>query len=204
MSGQKRNHIGLTGGIGAGKSTVAARFALLGAAVIDADAISRRALEPDGCCYAGVVQLFGPGVLGPDGRIDRGRVASFVFSDAALRERLNALVHPAVQREMLARADEAGERRLVVFDVPLLFESGWQSLMYRTVLVVAGEDTRIARVCRRDGCTPAAAAARIRAQMPQQDKVALADHVLENDGAPEALYPRVDALYARLCAEAGL
>lgn len=204
MSGQKRNYIGLTGGIGAGKSTVAARFALLGAAVIDADAISRRALEPDGCCYAGVVQLFGPGVLGPDGRIDRGRVASLVFSDAALRERLNALVHPAVQREMLARADEAGERRLVVFDVPLLFESGWQSLMYRTVLVVAGEDTCVARVCRRDGCTPAAAAARIRAQMPQQDKVALADHVLENDGTPEALYPQVDALYARLCAEAGL
>ena len=123
MSGQKRNYIGLTGGIGAGKSTVAARFALLGAAVIDADAISRRALEPDGCCYAGVVQLFGPGVLGPDGRIDRGRVASLVFSDAALRERLNALVHPAVQREMLARADEAGERRLVVFDVPLLLRA---------------------------------------------------------------------------------
>ena len=204
MSAPQRNYIGLTGGIGAGKSTAAARFVALGAAVLDADGISRRALEPDGCCYAETLELFGRGVLLPDGRIDRARVAALVFSDAALRARLNALVHPAVRREMLAQAARMGTGRLIVFDVPLLFESGWQAMVSRTVLVAAREETRIARVCRRDGCAPQAAAARIRAQMPQREKEALADFVLQNDGTLEALYRQVDALYARLAAEAGL
>ena len=134
----------------------------------------------------------------------RARVAALVFSDAALRARLNALVHPAVRREMLAQAARMGTGRLIVFDVPLLFESGWQAMVSRTVLVAAREETRIARVCRRDGCAPQAAAARIRAQMPQREKEALADFVLHNDGTLEALYRQVDALYARLAAEAGL
>ena len=130
MSAPQRNYIGLTGGIGAGKSTAAARFVALGAAVLDADGISRRALEPDGCCYAEALELFGRGVLLPDRRIDRARVAALVFSDAALRARLNALVHPAVRREMLAQAARMGTGRLIVLDVPLLFESGYLAAPY--------------------------------------------------------------------------
>lgn len=199
MSAPGTNHIGLTGGIGAGKSTVSARFATLGALVLDADAISRRALDPDGCCYADVIALFGREILRADGSIDRRHVASIVFADEVARRRLNGIVHPAVQREMLRLAAAAGSHRPIIFDVPLLFESSWHRMMAKNIVVVAEEAVRIARICARDGCTAEAAMARIRAQMPQEEKRALADYVLTNDGTVEALYARVDALYARLC-----
>lgn len=196
----QKNFIGLTGGIGAGKSTVSARFAALGAAVLDADAISRQALETDGCCYSDVVSLFGDGVLQLDGSINRRRVAAIVFSDAGKRRQLNDIVHPAVQCELLRRASAVEPQRLVVFDVPLLFESGWHLMMHKTIVVAAEERVRIARICARDGCTVSEAMARIRAQMPQEQKCRMADFVLTNDGSVAALHLRVDALYAKLCA----
>ena len=135
-----------------------------------------------------------------DGSIDRKRVAALIFADEALRQQLNALIHPAVQAEMLRlAAAEKDLRRPVIFDVPLLFESGWERMMHRTIVVTAEDAVRMQRVCARDGCTEAEAMARVRAQMPQEEKVRRADFVVENSGDLNALYEQVDALYARLC-----
>ena len=199
-SGRPKNFIGLTGGIGAGKSTVSARFAALGAVVLDADAVSRQALEPGGCCYEAVLSLFGREIALADGRIDRRRVAGIVFSDAAMLRRLNAIVHPAVRQELLRRASTVPADRLALFDVPLLFESGWHRMMHKTIVVAAEDAVRIGRICARDGCTAEEAMARIRNQMPQQQKCRMADYVLTNDGSVATLYQNVDALYETLCA----
>lgn len=198
-SGSPKNFIGLTGGIGAGKSTVSARFAALGAVVLDADAVSRQALEPDGCCYEAVLSLFGREIALADGRIDRRRVAGIVFSDAAMLRRLNAIVHPAVRQELLRRASTVPADRLALFDVPLLFESGWHRMMHKTIVVAAEDAVRIGRICARDGCTAEEAMARIRNQMPQQQKCRMADYVLTNDGSVATLYQNVDMLYETLC-----
>lgn len=194
-----KNFIGLTGGIGAGKSTVSARFAALGAVVLDADAVSRQALEPEGCCYDDVLSLFGREIALADGRIDRRRVAGIVFSDAAMLQRLNAIVHPAVRQELLHRASTVPADRLALFDVPLLFESGWHRMMHKTIVVAAEDAVRIGRICARDGCTAEEAMARIRNQMPQQQKCRMADYVLTNDGSVATLYQNVDMLYETLC-----
>ena len=198
-SGSPKNFIGLTGGIGAGKSTVSARFAALGAVVLDADAVSRQALEPGGCCYEAVLSLFGREIALADGRIDRRRVAGIVFSDAAMLRRLNAIVHPAVRQELLHRASTVPADRLALFDVPLLFESGWHRMMHKTIVVAAEDAVRIGRICARDGCTAEEAMARIRNQMPQQQKCRMADYVLTNDGSVATLYQNVDMLYETLC-----
>lgn len=198
-SGSPKNFIGLTGGIGAGKSTVSARFAALGAVVLDADAVSRQALEPGGCCYEAVLSLFGREIALADGRIDRRRVAGIVFSDAAMLQRLNAIVHPAVRQELLHRASTVPADRLALFDVPLLFESGWHRMMHKTIVVAAEDAVRIGRICARDGCTAEEAMARIRNQMPQQQKCRMADYVLTNDGSVATLYQNVDMLYETLC-----
>lgn len=196
-----KNFIGLTGGIGAGKSTVSARFAALGAVVLDADAVSRQALEPEGCCYDAVLSLFGREIALADGRIDRRRVAGIVFSDAAMLQRLNAIVHPAVGRELLRQASAVPAHVLALFDVPLLFESGWHRMVHKTIVVAAEDAVRVARICARDGCTAEEALARIRNQMPQQQKCRMADYILVNDGTVENLYRSVDALYKTLYAE---
>ena len=198
-NGSPKNFIGLTGGIGAGKSTVSARFAALGAVVLDADAVSRQALEPDGCCYEAVLSLFGREIALADGRIDRRRVAGIVFSDAAMLQRLNAIVHPAVGRELLRQASAVPAHVLALFDVPLLFESGWHRMMHKTIVVAAEDAVRVARICARDGCTAEEALARIRNQMPQQQKCRMADYVLTNDGSVATLYQNVDMLYETLC-----
>lgn len=199
MSGGENNHFGLTGSIGAGKSTVAERFHLLGARVIDADAISRNALARDGVCFDAVVALFGSSILQPDGSIDRKRVASLVFHDEALRQQLSGIVHPAVYREMMRIAEaERDPHRLVLFDIPLLFESGSADRMRATIVVVADDAVRIRRVMERDGCSAADVAARMRAQMPQEEKMRRADYVIDNSGDLDGLYAEVNALYRRL------
>ena len=144
MSMAQKNHIGLTGSIGAGKSTVSERFRQLGALVLDADAISRSALERGGCCYTAAIGLFGDEIVRADGSIDRKRVAALIFADEALRQQLNALIHPAVQAEMLRlAAAEKDLHRPVIFDVPLLFESGWERMMHRTIVVTAADAARL-------------------------------------------------------------
>lgn len=200
MTWLRCRRIGLTGGIGAGKSSAAARLRALGALVIDADEIARRALAPDGACYDAVLDAFGDEIRSQNGEIDRKALAKIVFSDEEKRAILNGIVHPHVIGEMLARADAAEGRPdgLIFFEVPLLFESGVDRQMDKNVLVVSGEETRVRRIMERDGCAREAALLRIRAQMTDEEKIKRADYIVENDGTKEELEGEVDRLYADL------
>jgi len=187
--------IGLTGGIGSGKSTVSALLAARGAVVIDADRIARQVVEPGTPGLAAVAEAFGPGVLTPDGSLDRPALAAIVFADPAAREKLDGIVHPLVRSRAAALAAAAPEDAVVVHDVPLLVETG-QAGSYDLVLVVqADPDTRIDRLVRR-GLTEEDARARIAAQASDEQRRAVADVVLENDGTPEDLAEQVDRFWA--------
>jgi len=198
--------IALTGGIGTGKSTVAALFASLGAVVIDADAIVHELQAPGTPLLAEIAAAFGPDVLDAAGALDRKRLADRVFGDPAQRQRLNALVHPRVGAEMARRTEEARRNgvSLVVVDIPLLFEArrAPRAGFDATVLVYAPRAVQVERTIARDGCSRADAEARIAAQMPIEEKRALADHVIENGGDRADTERQVRALFAALTAPA--
>ena len=193
--------VGLTGGIGSGKTTAAARFASLGARVYHADEISRRALDPGAVCYDRVVSAFGQEILNEDQSINRRKLGEIVFNDHEKRTLLNDIIHPYVIHELFSRAeqdlanDPAG---IAVFEVPLLFESGMHEKMDRNILVACTEEKRLKRIVVRDNTTRQAALARIRAQMPEEEKRLLADYILENDGTIEQLNAQIDALLEEL------
>lgn len=193
-----KRYIGLTGGIGSGKSTVARSFARLGARVMDADAISRKALDPGTECFEKTVARFGTEILRPDGTVDRKFLASVVFADDAARNDLNAIIHPYVRETMLREAEQTPENTLVVFDVPLLFESRMEGIAHLTVCVVTDDAERVKRVMRRDGSDEKAVYARIGAQMPQAEKAALSDVVIINNGNERELAEKTEALFAWL------
>lgn len=200
MSKRIYKRIGLTGGIGAGKSTAAKRFRELGVLVLDADEISRASLKKGGACYSDVIALFGSKILTLDGEIDRKKLASIVFADEEKRRQLNAIVHPYVIETMFSRAEEAlcKSGGIAVFEVPLLFESGMHEKMDRNILVACTEEKRLKRIVVRDNTTRQAALARIRAQMSEEEKRLLADYILENDGTIEQLNAQIDALLEEL------
>lgn len=200
MNKRVYKRIGLTGGIGAGKSTAAKRFRELGVQVLDADEISRTSLKKGGVCYSDVVALFGSEILTQDSEIDRKKLASIVFTDEEKRRQLNAIVHPYVIETMFSRAEEALNKSggIAVFEVPLLFESGMHEKMDRNILVACAEEQRLQRIVERDNTTRQAALARIRAQMPEEEKRLLADYTLENDGTIEQLNAQIDALLEEL------
>jgi len=184
--------VGLSGGIGTGKSSVARLFAEAGAVVIDADAIVHELQAPGTSLLAEIAEAFGPEVLRADGSLDRERLGSIVFRDPEARRRLGAIVHPKVGAEMLRRleAARAAGARLVVLDIPLLFEgrkagTGSAALLGfdASVLAYAPEALQIERQIARDRCSRDEALRRIRAQLPIEEKRALADHVIDNSGA---------------------
>jgi dephospho-CoA kinase len=190
--------IGLTGGIGSGKSTVSARLRLLGATVIDADAITRELQQPGQGVYEAMVDRFGDGIVGPDGSLDRQAVADIVFNDRAALADLNAIVHPAVGTEIARRLEEAaGSDGLVVLDVPLLVESGRDDL---AALVVVDVDPEVAidRLVASRGMREDDVRARMANQVSRSERLSRADHVLDNSGTPAELEAAVDALYLRL------
>lgn len=195
--------VGLTGTIGAGKSTVSAYLAKLGARIVDADLISRSAAEPGSEGAARIRAAFGDSVFFEDGTLDRKKVASIVFADDAAREKLNAALHPVIFSMMeaeIARLSAQDPDGMIVLDVPLLFESGWDEKVEETLVVTAEEEICLARVIVRDGCTREAAKARLDSQMPAEEKCARADHVIDNSGTPEELYQKVEAWYRdRMC-----
>lgn len=196
--------IGLTGGIGSGKSTAARRFGELGARVYHADEISRHALDPGAVCYDRVVGAFGTDLLKPDGSIDRKRLGAIVFGSDAKRKTLNDIVHPYVIEEMLSRAERdflSANTGIAVFEVPLLFESGMNSLMDACIVVFCDQETRIQRVMERDALQREQVEARIRAQMPEEEKVLRANYVLDNNGSEAEFLTQVDALFRKLTAE---
>jgi len=183
----KARLIGLTGGIGTGKSTVSAMLRGLGAAVVDADEGARAVVEPGTPGLRAVAEEFGPGVLAPDGRLDRAALAEIVFRDPERRARLNAITHPLVGAWAAERSAEAIVRgaRIVVHDVPLLFENQRQGQFERVILVYAPDEVAVRRLLEK-GMTEEQARARIAAQMPIEEKRRLADYVVDNsDGLPD-------------------
>ena len=202
--------IGLTGGIGTGKSTVARLLAELGAVVIDADAIVHELQAPGSPALAEIAAALGSDVLDPAGALDRARVADRVFRDPALRQRLNAIMHPRVGAEMARRTDAARRAGapLVVMDIPLLFETrprdrdAARGGSDATVLVYAAPSVQIDRTVARDGCTREEAERRIAAQLPIDEKRALADYVIDNGGALADTERQVRGLFAKLIGQA--
>jgi dephospho-CoA kinase len=193
--------IGLTGGIGSGKSTVAALLAERGARVVDADRIAREVLEPGTPGLAAVVEEFGAGVLSKDGSLDRPALAAVVFADPGARARLDAVVHPLVRARAAEAVASAPADAVVVQDVPLLVETG-QAGSYDLVLVVeADEATRVDRLVQR-GLTADDARARIASQATDEQRRAVADVVLRNDGDRAELAAQVDRFWAERVAPA--
>lgn len=196
--------VGLTGGIGSGKSAVSAELAGHGAVVIDADAIAREVVEPGTPGLAAVVAEFGEGVLAPDGSLDRPRLGEIVFADEARLARLNAIVHPLVgerSAELMARA-EADGAPVVVYDVPLLVENGLESLYDVVVVVDTPDEVRVRRVAETRGMDPEQVRARIRAQADRETRLAAADLVVDNSGSREQLTERVARVWEELVARA--
>jgi dephospho-CoA kinase len=193
--------IGLTGGIGSGKSTVSALLAGRGAVIVDADRIAREVVEPGTEGLAAVVEAFGAQVLTADGSLDRPALAAVVFSDPAARARLDAVVHPLVRRRTAELVAAAPDDAVVVNDVPLLVETG-QAGSYDVVLVVeAHPEIRVARLVQR-GLTEDDARARIASQATDEQRRAVADVVLDNSGTPEELAEQVDRFWAERVAPA--
>ncbi|HUZ21669.1 MAG TPA: dephospho-CoA kinase [Acidimicrobiales bacterium] len=190
--------VGCTGGIGSGKSTVAALLGERGAVVVDADAIARAALEPSEAAFAAVVERFGPAIVGEDGRLDRSGLAELVFRDPIARADLEAIVHPVVRRAIADRleAERAGER-VVVLDVPLLVETGGkQRYGVDAVLVVdAPEHLAVERLVSSRRMTREAARARAAAQVPRAERLRAADYVIVNIGSLDELVLMVDAAW---------
>lgn len=196
--------IGLTGGIAAGKSVVARRFAELGAVVIDADELARLAVQPGTSGYDEVVTAFGPQVVAPGGALDREALARLVFADADARRRLEAIVHPQVRRlaaEREAAAAAADPAAVVVHDIPLLVETGQADSFGLVVVVAAPAALRVDRLVRLRGMAPHDAQARVGAQAPDDVREAAADVVLDGTGTDEGLRAQVDTLWQRLVAE---
>jgi dephospho-CoA kinase len=187
--------VGLTGGIGSGKSTVARLVAARGVPVLDADVIAREVTEPGAPAYAELVAAF-PHVVGRDGRIDRRALAAHVFADAEARRRLERIMHPRIQERALAHArrlDAAGER-LAFYEASLLVETGRAREYDALVVVTAPEAVRIARAVARDGRSEAEVRARAAAQLPEEAKLRAATHVIDNAGDLAATERQVDEL----------
>lgn len=191
--------IGVTGGIGAGKSFVAERLAAcLEGEFLSADAICRELLEPGRPGYEGVLDAWGDRFLGGDRTIDRRLLRRRIFADERARERLEAILHPLVRAELAEAAAAAGRRRFVVAEVPLLFESGWQDDFDWIVCVWAEQEQIVDRVARRDRVEPADVAAIAAAQLDSGEKRRLADTVIENSGDRDDTVRHIEACAADL------
>ncbi len=194
--------VGLTGGIGSGKTTVAAMLAAHGAYVIDCDALGRLVAEPGGRAYESIVTRFGPGVVAPDGRLDRAALAQIVFNDSAALVELNAITHPAIDAEILERLHGLARDTIAVLDMAVLTESKLGAGIYEFVVVVeADHEGRINRLVAR-GLTEADARARMRSQATDGQRRAIADVVIHNRGDLDELERETAALWVQLRAPA--
>ncbi|MDH2444399.1 dephospho-CoA kinase [Amnibacterium sp. CER49] len=192
--------LALTGGIASGKSTIAARFAELGATVVDADVLAREVVEPGEPALAAVAEAFGDGMLLPDGRLDRPALGRIVFADPDARHRLNGIVHPAVverSQALFRAALEQDPQRVVVYDVPLLDARGTGEFE-RIVVADAPVEVRVRRLVTLRGMAEDDARARIAAQLDDDARRALATDVVDTSGTLADTFAQVDALWARL------
>lgn len=190
--------VGLTGGIGAGKSEVSRLFVSYGAVLIDADRIAREVVEPGTPGLAAVVAEFGPGILTPEGALDRPKLGGIVFNDPERLAALNAIVHPLVGARSAELEGRATAGDVVVHDVPLLTENGLAPLYDLVVVVDAAPETQLDRLVRLRGMTESEARARMAAQATRAQRRAVADLLIDNDGPLEALEPQVRKVWESL------
>ncbi|GAA3396813.1 dephospho-CoA kinase [Streptomyces roseoviridis] len=190
--------VGLTGGIGAGKSEVSRLLVSYGAVLIDADRIAREVVEPGTPGLAAVVAAFGPEILDAEGALDRPKLGAIVFADPERLAALNAIVHPLVGARSAELEAEAGPDDVVVHDVPLLTENGLAPLYDLVVVVDASPETQLDRLVRRRGMTESEARARMAAQATRAQRRAVADLLIDNDGPLEALEPQVRTIWDEL------
>ncbi|TXS08392.1 MULTISPECIES: dephospho-CoA kinase [unclassified Streptomyces] len=194
--------VGLTGGIGAGKSEVSRLLARYGAVLIDSDRIAREVVEPGTPGLTAVVEAFGPEILTPDGSLNRPALGSIVFSDPARLATLNGIVHPLVGARSAELERAAGAGAVVVHDVPLLTENDLAPLYDLVVVVDAKPGTQLDRLVRLRGMTESDAHARMAAQATREQRLAIADLVIDNDGPLEDLEPQVRTVWSELTARA--
>ena len=191
--------VGLTGGIGSGKSTVARMLEKRGAVVFDADVLARKAVAPGTPGFDRVVERFGPNVLAPGGDLDREALASIVFADPAARRDLEAIVHPEVRRMFAEGCEEyEGTDRVVVFSAPLLVETGMHTAFQALLVVSTSVETQVQRLMRERGLSEAAIRARIAAQLPLEAKAEVADVIIDNEGTTEELEGQIDRAWRDL------
>ena len=196
--------VGLTGGIGAGKSAVSRLLASYGAVIVDSDRIAREVVEPGTPGLAAVVAEFGDGVLAADGSLDRAKLGGIVFTDADRLRALNAIVHPLVRDRSAALQEAAGPDAVVVNDVPLLAENDLAGLYDVVVVVDAAPATQLDRLVRLRGMAEDEARARMAAQATREQRLAIADIVVDNDGTQAELAERVRKLWEELVARKGV
>jgi dephospho-CoA kinase len=191
--------VGLTGGIGSGKSTIARLLEKRGAVVFDADALAREVVEPGTPGHAAVIERFGANVLAPGGELDREALASIVFADPAARRDLEAIVHPEVRRRFAEGTEEYQDtERVVVFSAPLLVETGMHSAFDLLVVVSASTATQIDRLMRDRGMSEDTVRSRIAAQATPEARAEVADVLIDNEGSPEELEQQVERLWSEL------
>lgn len=191
--------VGLTGGLAAGKSTVARMFQRCGAHVIDADLLARQVVEPGKPAWRDIVKAFGEQILNPDRTLNRAALGKLVFADARKLKRLGGIIHPRVARKQAHLTREITKkepRAVVIYDAPVLIEAGAHSRMDRLLVVTADRATQLARLRHRNGLSRAEAVRRIRSQLPLTQKMARADDVLDGRQPPRALARQVRRLYA--------
>jgi dephospho-CoA kinase len=192
--------VGLTGGIGCGKSTVADLFAALGATIVDTDVIAHALTAPQGAAMPAIVAEFGPDFAQPDGALDRARMRTLVFSDATARARLEAILHPRI-RTATEAAGQAATGAYVIYVVPLLIESGsWRDRVTRVLAIDCSEDTQVARVMQRSHLSADEVRAIMATQVTRARRLAEADDVVDNDAGLDALRTQVQALHERYLA----
>ena len=194
-------NVGLTGGLGSGKSTVAALLGEHGAVIIDADVVAREVVRAGTPGFAAVVARFGPDVVGRDGELDRAALARIVFADGAALDELNAIVHPLVGSRSAELAAAVPPGAVVVHDIPLLAENGLADRFDTVVVVEADREIRLARLAER-GLTRAEAEARMAAQATDEQRRAIADEIVRNDGDLDSLARQIDRLWDRLLGSA--
>jgi dephospho-CoA kinase len=193
--------LGITGNIASGKSTIAGAFAKKGAALVDADQLARDVVAVGSPLLQQLVERFGLAILLPSGELNRERLGEIVFADAEARQALNALMHPAIGQlavERLQRLKKSPDIPLVVYEAPLLFEAGAEGRVDQVLVVKIDPQVQLQRLMQRDGFEETAARQRIAAQMPQDEKLARADYVIDNSGTVEEALRQVDQLWDRL------
>ncbi|MFK5925202.1 MAG: dephospho-CoA kinase [Desulfuromusa sp.] len=193
--------LGITGNIASGKSTVSKELARRGAVVVDADQLAREVVESGSSALKKMVKVFGAEILKSDGHLDRDRLGQMVFADVKVRAMLNRIVHPGIAKRSIERFQELKQRTdvpLIVYEAPLLFEVGAESRVDKVLVVKIDPEEQLKRLQTRDRLSAAAARQRMDAQMPQQNKLARADFVIDNSGSVAETLKQVDLLWPQL------